>query len=266
MPKIAFIYAETTESHAFVSIQHERLNHIRATLKQAGFAYDAFVRDHLPPSLDGYDFVLAVGGDGTQLEAASRLTHTPLCAVRLLPEKSVGFLCKLDFSEVEAFIQRYQAGKAHLESIPRLQCVIDGMPLPYAILNDVLITNACPARATRFSMAFRQTEASVCSSGIWVATQPGSHGAAKAAGAMSLMPESSEMAVYCLRECARIEQQSPDAILKWSTFTPNTESPVIRLEDNNSVLYLDGGLVQQALKQGQTVKFQRHEADWCYIY
>lgn len=266
MPKIAFIYAETTESHAFVSIQHERLNHIRATLKQAGFAYDAFVRDHLPASLDGYDFVLAVGGDGTQLEAASRLTHTPLCAVRLLPEKSVGFLCKLDFSEVEAFIQRYQAGKAHLESIPRLQCVIDGMPLPYAILNDVLITNACPARATRFSMAFRQTEASVCSSGIWVATQPGSYGAAQAAGATPLPQSCANMAVYCLRECSRIEQQSHNVIPKWSAFIPNTESPVITLEDNSSVLYLDGGLVQQALKQGQTVKFQRHEADWRYIY
>lgn len=268
MTRLALIYSDITDPPDLFPVLNRRVQDLYAILARRGLSFDTFARRDLPSSLDGYDLVIAAGGDGTQLDSARRLTDTPLCGVRLLPEKSVGFLCGLDYSDFEAFIDRYLAQNLRYEHISRLQCVIDGEPKPFAILNDALIAHACPARASRFLLKFRQHCAHVCSSGIWVATQPGSHGAAKAAGATPLDENDANLAVYCVRECSRCELLSnSDSLFELSSaFELAEESPIVTLEDNSSVLYSDGGIVQHPLHLGQTVCFQKHASDLIRVF
>lgn len=256
----AFIYSNDTETPHLHALMSSRIQDMLQILKTKGLIFDAFSRDELPYTLENYQLVIAAGGDGTQLDAAIRISNTPLCGVRLLPEKSIGYLCKLDFDTFDAFIHRYLKHQVQLEYTPRLQCLIDDIPLPQPVLNDILIANVCPARATRFELAFRQQEAAFCSSGIWIATQPGSHGAAYAAGATPIPQTQQDLALYCVRECSpyRKTQTIPNSPDICSRFVPSQESPVIHIRDHNSMLYLDGGLVQHALKYGQKVTFKPH--------
>ena len=93
-----------------------------------------------PVALKGYDLLVAIGGDGTVLEAAIwvRDTEIPVLGVNT---GRLGFLSNVGIDEIDLAMDAVAAGKVWYEERLMLQVDVDGMELgdfPYA-LNEVAI-------------------------------------------------------------------------------------------------------------------------------
>ena len=268
---VALVYPEKLEAKPLYDMRESRVSSMHDILKAHGCEVLLIPRDKLPESLDEFDFVVAAGGDGTQLDTALRLrdpNRSLICSVRLFPERSVGYLCNVDIDDFGTFIDKIdQAGKPLLsqcEPLPRLQCFIDGIPIREPIVNDALLTHVCPARASRYSISFNQSEQKHCSSGIWIATNAGSHAAAHAAGAPALDRADPLGCIFCVRELSQFlcmdgwnEDIEP---LKIARFIPGEDELVIESLGNSLHLYFDGGLVEYSLLPHQKITFKYHSS------
>lgn len=250
---IALIYAENLESDNLYPIRDERLAVIENAIIRHGYRVNKISRNKLPDSLEDFDLIVAAGGDGTQLDAAVRIKNKPLCAVRLFPEKSVGFHCTLDHDRFEEFMDALDSQSVHTVIVPRLTACLDGSPVVCPVLNDILIAHACPARASRYIIRFNDISETHCSSGIWIATQPGSHGAAHSAGAVPIDDTCPQKAVFQVRELA-----SPNAKLKSRIFIPQKDILTVQCIGASLMLWCDGGIQSTEFQKGQslTVSYQ----------
>ena len=251
-PHIALIYPKTVDYPPLSAVGTARIEASFQAIQSRELEVEGYALDELPASLDGYDFVVALGGDGTQLHVAQRLLRTPLCAIRLFPERSVGFLCTHDYDEFEPMIDRICRHEAAIECLDRLQVAVNGHFLPVPILNDVLIANRCPARGSRYEITWHDVSQKQCSSGVWIATQVGSHGASHSAGAPILEEKGS--AVFCVRECADRTIET----LTSACFKPDEESPQIRIDATAITLFIDGGIVTVPVSRDDVITFRMH--------
>jgi len=241
------------ERHANKRDLQHRIEGVCQAISKHGLHINILPRKKLPPVLN-YDLVVAIGGDGTMLAAALRCQNTPLLGVRLIPERSIGFLCTVDWQDFEPCLSAIIHHGAAITAEQRMQCVVDDSPLPQPILNDVLISNACPARATRYTLIGPQGEARQCSSGLWVATALGSHAAIRSAGATPLPPGDTRFILKVRELCA----PKHNAITTM-TFFPE-QSPCIVAYDQYCTLFADGALWQRHLTLGSILRFQAHPA------
>ncbi|MBQ9393964.1 MAG: NAD(+)/NADH kinase [Proteobacteria bacterium] len=250
MMNIALIYADRLEFENLYARRDERLDLIEAAIRHHGFNVTRIDRKSLPDSLEEFDLVVAAGGDGTQLDAAVRLQTKPLCAVRLFPEKSVGYHCTIDYTGIDAFMNALSNHSHRTIKVPRLQALLDGTPVAKPVLNDILVAHPCPARASKYAIQFNGVSETHCSSGIWIATPPGSHGAAHSAGTIPIDDTAAEMAVFQVRELA-----SPNAALKSCRFIPDKDSLEIQCLGTPLMLWFDGGIQSVPFMKGQTLTF-----------
>ena len=230
------------------------------SLQLRGFDVTRMPRDDLPQRLDDYDLVVAAGGDGTQLDAAMRMRRpdTWLCGVRLFPDRSVGYLCRMDYDDFDRFAGylRDDTGKLVTDRVQRLACEIDGERLDVPAVNDVLVAHECPARASRYRITFGASTQLQCSSGIWVATNSGSHAAAHAAGADALAPDDADGCIFVVRELS--QYPADQAPLRKSRFCAGVDDFSIEAVSSNLRLYFDGALAEFAIQKHQIVRFRPH--------
>jgi NAD+ kinase len=140
--------ADMLESHH----RHRRtLEHVLTTLDRQGCKYDAAHRAQLK-DVAGRDLVIAVGGDGTFLDASHYADGVPLWGVNSDPQRSVGYFCTstIDTFADELAALRASPADAPKSSLNRIELVLDGKALPELALNDVLIAHANPAATTRY--------------------------------------------------------------------------------------------------------------------
>ena len=243
---------DSTEMNALCMARIGELSH---ALETRGFAVARIPRDDMPQSLDDFDLVVAAGGDGTQLDAATRIhADTPLCPVRLFPERSVGYLCRMDYSDFDTFAELLRTpDRLKIDTLPRLACTINGEMLPTPVVNDILVAHECPARASRYRITYGDRTQLQCSSGIWIATNAGSHAAAKAAGAAPLPPDDSDGCVFAVRELSQWpDDENP---LKSSRFLPQRDILRIEAISSNLHIYTDGALAQYPVHKHQKIGF-----------
>eukprot|EP00899_Mesostigma_viride_P028971 jgi/Mesvir1/9259/Mv03124-RA.2 len=169
------------------------------------------------------DLVVTVGGDGTLLAAAHGLADdVPLVGINsdpspaavmpvnggdgtggvgpgghmgadLLPPaphlgrgvRSTGALCAATAANAEVLLEQILAGERHPAAVRRIRTVINGCGtlLPPA-LNDVFISNPCPAGVSRLSLSGRF----VRSSGLRVCSAMGATAAMRSAGGLPMHP------------------------------------------------------------------------------
>lgn len=263
MKKIIIVYSERFHSLDDHNLQKYRIDTIQNYLKNYHVDVSCLSRAQLPNQISDCDAILAAGGDGTVLTAAAHTEHIPLCGIRILPESSVGFLCSLDYLEFIHNIPQIISGNYKCRQLSRLSCCIDDSPLPFPFLNEILIAHASPARASRYEITFQNIQQIQCSSGIWIATAPGSHGAAHAAGAPEL-PRSDTHAVFCIRECSA--SSGNDNPLSSAAFLPEKNSPKIRILSQDHRIFFDGGIQTVELKTGALVSVKPHHAPLNEIY
>ena len=253
--KAALVYSDAHESPECDRCFESRFCEICSQVASR-FQIETIARSALSDSLEGFDIVFCAGGDGTLLGTAHFLHDTPLCGIRLFPERSVGFLCACDYSDIRAFIEAFLEGRIQPRAHLRLDCLVDGVSLGVPFLNDVLIAHRCPARASRYEIAFGGVSQRQCSSGVWVATSLGAHGGLHSAG--GVMPGNPDCFAFCVRECARFSPQADP--LKTAVFEPSQAPLTLKILGNDMCLFGDGGLFVRDLLYGQTLTFRRHSA------
>lgn len=251
------------------STAQRRIDDVCRHLCVAGFQVTTIAREALSDDIAGFDWILALGGDGTQLDVARFAGTTPVLGLRLFPESSRGFLCSSDYDVFLA--QTPGVGDfCHLNNYMRLVCLVNGIPMGRSILNDVLFSQSNPARASRYVLSLGGEHEFQCSSGIWVSTAVGSHGAVRSAGGPTIDCHL-RLGTYCVRELAT------EGDLRQGTFELHThfegaktsgeqgEGLSIIAKECRHKLFFDGGLWECPLAAGDVVTFAQSENDYRQI-
>lgn len=253
---IALVYPDRPCHGAGANFQEmeRRIGAVKKILSSNAACCACYSRAALPASFDNFDLVVTLGGDGTVLDAARRIQIPPLLPIRLFPETSVGFLCTVDQPAFSLQLWQNLRKAPVFQNRLRLQCLVGATPLPIPILNDALIAHRSPARASRYEIRWQDTAQAQCSSGIWIATPQGSHGGARASGAIPL-PLTDSRALFHVRELAASSSQPA---IHGAPFSPDTDVFTVTPTTDSLQIFLDGGLCAQNLPKNQPVSFIFH--------
>ena len=159
-----------------------------------------------PVDCRGYDFVIAVGGDGTLIEASRGLEDQPLLGVNSDPERSWGHFCCTDKAGFPRLLDELLAAKARFLRLTRLKLRLDGELLAVTGMNEVLVSHQRPAAMSLYHLRVGEIEETQRGSGLWISTAAGSTGAILSAGGRIMRPRSRRLQ-YLPRELFRGDDQ-----------------------------------------------------------
>lgn len=177
----------------------ESIEQVTDYLRQSGLDFESIYRGQLD-SVDGFDLVTTVGGDGTVLDVSHRVCETPLLAINSHPDSSVGYFCAGRAPEFPDLLTRAADGDLPAFELERFSVDLDGRELQIPVLNEVLVAHANPAGVARYTL--RPAEGGTehqRSSGVWISTPAGSTGAIRSAGGF-VLPLDSDYMEYLVRE------------------------------------------------------------------
>ncbi|MFL6201921.1 MAG: hypothetical protein ACJ76J_22330 [Thermoanaerobaculia bacterium] len=147
-------------------------------------------------------FVVSVGGDGTLLTASHHVREGTLLGVNSAPRDSVGYLALAQRSTIPATLDAIAAGRLQPVPVTRLSVSLDGVTLPEAALNDVLIAHQHPAATSRYLVRLGRISETHRSSGLWVSTPAGSTAGIRSSGG-AVLPLRSRRLQFRARELYR---------------------------------------------------------------
>lgn len=228
------------------------LQHVREVLKARGIQVRLSYRAK-KESWQGADLVLAVGGDGTLLEAARMVRgNTPLMGIHSTPTASVGYLCASDVYQIEALLDRFEEGSLQEFAVTRLQAFCNGEPVGPPALNDILFSSPSPAATTRYQVQWNGVREEHRSSGLWVATPVGSTAAVLSAGGQQLSLDSQQLQ-FRVRELYQPKNQEDLQLVGGFL---SAEAPLqITNTLRKAFLYFDGPWTKYPLQFGDVVTF-----------
>ena len=193
--------------------------------------------------LVGYDFLVAIGGDGTVLEAATwvRNTEIPVLAVNT---GRLGFLSNVGIEEIDLAMDALAAGRVWHEKRAMLEVQVDGMELgafPFA-LNEVAIMK----RDTSSMMAVDVHRDEIYVNNYWadgliVATPTGSTAYSLSAGGPMVTPGAN---VLCINPVAPHNLNNRPLIVPAEgeiTLTAEGRENQFLLSLDSRMFILDGG-------------------------
>lgn len=248
-PNIAEMMIEHQENQQ--AIQEVRA-HLKARKIRSRWIYRAKLE-----ALDGFDLVLSIGGDGTLLEAARKISDdTPLLGLNSSPSSSVGYLCACDSTDFEETLEGHIHGDLPTYRLSRIACKRNDEPLyPYA-LNDVLYTHDVPAGTARYQISLHDQEQGEehRSSGVWISTAAGSTAAIHSAGG-KIMPLQSRRLQYRVRELYCPPGHTPFQIEHG--FLRSDEPLTIISQMRKSMLFIDGPWVKHRFKYNDRLTIER---------
>jgi len=236
---------------------------VRAALKDRDIRSRWVYRAN-PQTVDDFDLVVAIGGDGTLLEAARKMYGSvPLLGVNSSPSSSVGHLMATDAPGFEQALERIQSGSLALLGLTRIEVLVDGEPLRPLALNDILFAHPIPAATSRYEMVMGERCEVQRSSGVWIATATGSTAAILSAGG-ERMPLSDTQLQYRVREIYPLPWEPPPELIHG--FITAEQTLGITSRTRKSTLFLDGPWVSHQVSFGQRLTFRRAaEPLWLYI-
>jgi len=202
--------------------------------------------------LDGFspDLVIAVGGDGTFLEA-QRVVYrdTIIMGVNSDPKKSFGHYCVANRGNVLEAIRAVLDKKAKIEQRWRLALTLDNRVYFFPAMNDILIHHACPAGLTRYILDDGDDKEEHFCSGIWVCTPSGQTGAIASFDGPSLYDDSDLLGwkAFGLNKSKKSAYAKGTGIGKELSFTSKMREGMI---------YLDGQHVQIPFPYGSELRVQ----------
>lgn len=158
------------------------LQAVEKALKQAGCKVRRLYRGRLKKEHCQGRLLVAVGGDGTLLDASHKVSDGVALGVNSDTARSTGFLCAADAESFPALLDDVLSRKLMATSVRRLSGSIDDKPLPFPVLNDLLICHKNPAQTSRYLVERGGVVEDHKSSGVWVSTATGSTAAVASAG------------------------------------------------------------------------------------
>jgi NAD+ kinase len=210
--------------------------------------------------VDQFDAVVAVGGDGTVLEASHHVDNgrTPILGLRSSPQ-SIGHLCAYDKAEIPSLLEDIVEHKLQFIAAHRLRGVIHSLVsnseiYTRSILNDFLFCNANPAATTRYRISLGAATERQMSSGIWLSAPAGSSAAIQSAGGIPLGLGDTRFQ-FKVREL----YDPPGQKLKITgeIFDPDQDFFVIESLNESAILAPDGHQNPYHVGYGDRITFQR---------
>jgi len=130
----------------------------------------------------GFDLYISVGGDGTILDASHYSGGAKILGGNSSPGESVGNFCCCTAANFEEILKKILDGGIKSHKLPRLRILLNGKPLPFGAMNDILFAHKIPAATSRYIIKVKEQHEIHKSSGVWVSTAAGSTGAILSAG------------------------------------------------------------------------------------
>lgn len=177
MKKIAIVTNPNVEKSKEIGINMSEI------FRQQGFENDVLDIDDLK---SGYDFVFAVGGDGTMLKTARFYSkfELPVMGVNL---GRLGFLSLITPDEIVKLANMLKTGDYNIQ--PRIMLEVNEKTVIKA-LNDIVIKGCTYNRTSKFSLYINDAPVYDCiADGIVVSTPTGSTAYGLSAGGPVLSPD-----------------------------------------------------------------------------
>ncbi|MDR3612322.1 MAG: NAD(+)/NADH kinase [Candidatus Obscuribacterales bacterium] len=198
---------EGNEVVARVKLAHEEhietLNLLESELKRRKIEFHSVARAEITDWVTDYDLMMAVGGDGTFLDASHALHHVPLLGINSSSSSSFGHFCLGNQKNLTSILDQIQDDSLKASQLLRLQLTINGKLMPELILNEVLVSHKHPAATSRYFIDLHGEKEEQRSSGIWIGTPAGSTGSLRSAGG-AVLPILDTRYQYVVREaCMR---------------------------------------------------------------
>lgn len=215
-------------------------------LARQGLAYDHGYRGDVEET-DGYDLIVAVGGDGTVLDLSHRIGEVPILAINSHPEESVGYFCAGVVDDFPSLLRRARDGSLPNFALARFHVAINDEQLSAPVLNDVLISHANPGAVSRYRIAAGNHEPEhQRSSGIWLSTPAGSTAAIRSAGGFVL-----PIGCRCLEYLVREPYPLPDRPYRIRQgVQPIRNRFEVRSEMQDGQIFVDGPHIQHSFAFG----------------
>ena len=167
------------------TVHEEAMEAVVHALRQLPVEFELAYRADLEAT-GRYDLVVSVGGDGTFLQAARSVEHTPILGVNSDPQRSEAVFCAATPKTFLSLCRRALEGRLPELKLYRLVATLNGKRLPYRAINDILMVHDDPATMSRYRLRVGTREESQKTSGLWVSTAAGSSSAVWAAGGRRL--------------------------------------------------------------------------------
>ena len=177
---------EHSEVVTRVKVAHEEhvetLEHLEKELRRRKVEYRSVARAELDYHVKDVDLMVAVGGDGTFLDASHSLDTVPMLGINSSSSSSFGHFCMATEESIENVLDQIEAGELEPRRVLRLELTLNGSVLPELVLNEVLISHSNPAATCRYFFEMHGVKEEQRSSGVWVGTPAGSTGSLRSAG------------------------------------------------------------------------------------
>jgi NAD kinase len=150
------------------------LDHVMTALEGAGIRTKMLYRARLRADDADGRLIITVGGDGTLLDAAKKVSRGALLGVNSDPARSVGFLCAATASTLIPLVDALFSERVSPTDVARLSLTVDGERHKTPVLNDVLFAHKNPAATVRYRIATDVKASEVHkSSGLWISAPSG---------------------------------------------------------------------------------------------
>ena len=228
---------------------HQRTLHtVIEHLKRRRVRFDLVYRATLTTTAR-HNLIVAVGGDGTFLQASHLITDAPMLGVNSDPKRSEAVFCAATAATFPHLFDQALAGHAPVLLVHRLQLMRNGHAILPLVLNDVLIAHPNPATMSRYRLQIGARAEYQKSSGLWIATAAGSSSAILAAGGRRL-PWSSTRFQYRPREI--YEGRLSRAHLRGALLSSTARVDVTWLM-REGALFVDGPHLRHPLQFGDHI-------------
>ncbi len=177
---------------------YDSLVAIEKILKKSGIQFQHVYRGK-SFNENAFDLVLSLGGDGTFLDAARFTRKKMILGVNSDTRHSVGRFCSTDSKHFEKALQSLLDGRFRVEAVRRMKLKLNGAVYRHPVLNDILVSHACPAGMSHYAVELAGQAEQQRSSGVWVSTAAGSTAGSKSAGG-KVYPIDSALLQYRPRE------------------------------------------------------------------
>jgi NAD+ kinase len=244
-----------------VKIAHEEhmetLRHLEQELTSRGVEFKSIARAELNDRVTDVDLMIAVGGDGTFLDASHSLDSIPLLGVNSSSSSSFGHFCLANEKTVKQVLDEIESDALKPRKILRLELSINDSVLPELVLNEVLVTHGNPAATSRYFIDLRGEREEQRGSGIWIGTAAGSTGSLRSAGG-TVLPIIDHRFQFVVREACMRPQE------KWNFIKgilSRNEEMLLISQMRTGVLYIDGQHIDYQFSLGDELRVRASDTD-----
>lgn len=121
-----------------------------------------------------FGVVITLGGDGTFINAAAKISHQILIGINSEPRKSIGGLARFVPSDIPDLCQKIATGNYNVQNWDRLSARINGKELPYWAINEILISKPNIYQTSKLHIKVGDKDGFCYGNGIIISTQRGS--------------------------------------------------------------------------------------------